>query len=184
MLKRFAPLLTVLLSVLLDTAVIPVFYYGRFLLPLSLLVVVLIGIQLGRTYGLLYGTIAGLLLDVTAGTLGMKLFPYMIIGFLIGFLLDQQPEIDRSMERIDRLHILAIRMIWISILIAIHEIVMLVLQYFSTAIFTWVYVGNLALRVLMFTALTQLMHPVFHRIYVGKSAQGGSGRTTREVKHF
>ena len=184
MLKRIAPILTILLSVLLDTAIIPVFYYGRFLLPLSLIVVILIGIQLGRTYGLLYGTIAGLLLDVTAGTLGMKLFPYIIIGFLIGFLLDQQPEIDRSMERIDRLHILAIRMIWISILIAIYEIVMLVLQYFSTAIFTWVYVGNLALRVLMFTVLTQLLHPVLHRIYVGKSAQGGSGRTTREVKHF
>lgn len=184
MLKRIAPILTILLSVLLDTAIIPVFYYGRFLLPLSLIVVILIGIQLGRTYGLLYGTIAGLLLDVTTGTLGMKLFPYMIIGFLVGFLLDQQPEIDRSMERIERLHILAIRMIWISVLLAIYEIVMLVLQYFSTAIFTWVYVGNLAIRVLLLTALTQLLHPVFHRIYIGKTVQGGNGRTTREVKHF
>ena len=49
MLKRIAPLLTVLLSVLLDTAVIPVFYCGRFALPLSLIVVILIGVQLGRT---------------------------------------------------------------------------------------------------------------------------------------
>ena len=48
MLKRIAPLLTVLLSVLLDTAVVPVFYYGRFVLPLSLIVVILIGVQLGR----------------------------------------------------------------------------------------------------------------------------------------
>ena len=183
MLKRFAPLLTVLLSVLLDTAVIPVFYYGRFVLPLSLIVVILIGVQRGRTYGLLYGMIAGLLLDVTAGTLGMKLFPYLAIGFLIGFLLDQQPEIDRNMDRIERLNILAIRMIWISVLITVYEAVMLVLQYFSTAIFTWVYVGNLAIRVVMITVLTQLLHPAFHRLYVGKAAQGG-GRSTREVKHF
>lgn len=183
MLKRFAPLLTVLLSVLLDTAVIPVFYYGRFVLPLSLIVVILIGVQRGRTYGLLYGMIAGLLLDVTAGTLGMKLFPYIAIGFLIGFLLDQQPEIDRNMDRIERLNILAIRMIWISVLITVYEAVMLVLQYFSTAIFTWVYVGNLAIRVVMITVLTQLLHPAFHRLYVGKAAQGG-GRSTREVKHF
>ena len=184
MLKRLAPLLTVLLSVLLDTAILPVFYYGRFLLPLSLIVVILIGVQLGRTYGLLYGMIAGLLLDVTTGTLGMKLFPYIAIGFLIGFLLDQQPEINRNMDRIERLHILAIRMIWISVLVALYEVVMLVLQYFSTAIFTWVYVGNLAIRVGMITVLTQLMHPAFHRLYVGKSAQSGGGRSTREVKHF
>ncbi len=184
MLKRIAPLLTVLLSVLLDTAVIPVFYCGRFALPLSLIVVILIGVQLGRTYGLLYGTIAGLLLDVTAGTLGMKLFPYIAIGFLIGFLLDQQPEIDRSMDRIERLNILAIRMIWIAVLVAVYEVVMLLLQYFSTAVFTWVYVGNLAIRVALITVLTQLLHPVFHRLYAGKASRGGGGRSTREVKHF
>ena len=184
MLKRFAPLLTVLLSVLLDTAVIPVFYYGRFVLPLSLIVVILIGVQRGRTYGLLYGMIAGLLLDVTAGTLGMKLFPYIAIGFLIGFLLDQQPEIDRNMDRIERLNILAIRMIWISILVALYEVVMLVLQYFSTAVFSWVYVGNLTIRVALITVLTQLLHPAFHRLYIGRTGPGGGGRSTREVKHF
>lgn len=184
MLKRIAPALTVLLSVLLDTAVIPVFYYGRFLVPLSLVVVILIGVQRGRTYGMLYGMIAGLLLDVSTGSLGLKLFPYVIIGFLVGFLLDQQPEIDRNMERIERLHILAIRAIWICVLVTLYEVVMLILQYFSTAIFSWVYVGNLLIRVVMVTALTQLLHPAFHRLYIGRAKQDGGGRATREVKHF
>ncbi|MDY5220576.1 MAG: ECF transporter S component [Aristaeellaceae bacterium] len=184
MLKRLAPFATVLLSVLLDTAILPVFYNGRFLLPLSLVVVILIGVQLGRTYGMLYGMIGGLLLDITTGTLGMKLFPYVLIGFLIGFLLDQQPEIDRSMERIERVHILMIRVIWISVLVALYEVVMLIFQYFSTAVFTWVYVGNLAIRVVLITALTQILHPAFHRLYIGRSRQAGGGRATREVKHF
>ncbi len=184
MLKRIAPALTVLLSVLLDTAILPVFYYGRFLVPLSLVVVILIGIQRGRTYGMLYGMIAGLLLDVSTGSLGLKLFPYIIIGFLIGFLLDQQPEIDRNMERVERLHILAVRVIWIAILVALYEAVMLILQYFSTAIFRWAYVGNLLIRVAMVAALTQLLHPVLRRLYIGRARPAAGGRATREVKHF
>ena len=50
-------------------------------------------LRLARMRGMLYGMIAGLLMDISAGTLGMKPFPFIIIGFLIGFLLDQQPEI-------------------------------------------------------------------------------------------
>lgn len=185
MLKRLAPFLTILLGVLLDTAVLPAFYYGRYLIPLSLVIVILIGIQLGRMSGMLYGMIAGLLLDITAGSLGMKLIPYIIIGFLIGFLLDQQPEIDRSMERRERWQLLAVRMIWIAVLVVIHEIVMLVYQYFSTAIFHWIYICDLVIRVVMVTLLCILLYPPFRRIYIGKvNAARVKGRRFREVKHF
>ena len=185
MLKRLAPFLTILFSVLLDTAVLPVFYYGRYLIPLSLVIVILIGIQLGRMSGMLYGMIAGLLLDITAGSLGMKLIPYILIGFLIGFLLDQQSEIDRSMERRERWQLLAVRMIWIAVLVAIHEIVMLVYQYFSTAIFHWNYILDLVIRVVMVTLLCILLYPPFHRIYIGKvNTARAKGRRFREVKQF
>ena len=46
MLKRIAPPVMILLAILLDTAVIPIFYAGRFLIPLTLILVILIGIQL------------------------------------------------------------------------------------------------------------------------------------------
>lgn len=184
MLKRLAPPLAVLISVLLDTAVIPAFYYGRFLIPLSLIVVILIGIQLGRTQGMLWGMVAGLLLDISAGSLGLKLIPFILIGFLIGFLLDQQPEISRNMERIDRLHLLAIRMIWVSALVLLYEVVMMIFQYFSTAIFTWVYVGNLLLRTVAITVLVQLFYPLFRRIWIGKDQPTGKKHSTREVKTF
>ena len=184
MLRKLAPIFTVLLSILLDTAVLPVFYYGRFLVPLSLVAVILCGVQLGRTSGMLYGMIAGLLLDVSAGTLGMKLFPYVAIGFLVGFFLDQQPEINRSMERRERLQRLAVRTIWISLPLLVYEIVMLVLQYFSTAIFEWSYVRDLLVRVVMLTALCLLLYAPMHRLYFGKTNSTRKGRNTREVKSF
>lgn len=184
MLKRIMPPLTILAAILLDTAVIPVFYSGRFLIPLSLLAVILIGIQLGRIMGLLYGTIAGLLLDISAGSLGMKLFPYMVIGFLIGFLLDQQPEISRGMDRVERIQLIAVRLIWVTVLVLLHEVVMLVIQYFNTAVFEWSYVGNLLIRSLLTTALVQLLYPLAHRLYRSRAKKAAAGRSTREVKNF
>lgn len=184
MLKRIAPPILILLSVLLDTAVIPLLYSGRFLVPLSLILVILIGIQLGRTMGMLYGMIAGLLLDISTGYLGMKLFPYVVIGFLIGFLLDQQPQISRAMERIERMQFIAVRLIWVIILVLLHEIVMLVIQYFNTAMFHWEYVLNLLIRSVEITALVQLLYPLTWRLFHGKRRQSADGRSTREVKHF
>lgn len=184
MLKKLAPILSVILSVLLDTAIFPVFYTGRFRLPLSLVIVILCGIQLGRVRGMLYGMVAGLLLDISVGTLGMKVFPYVLIGFLIGFLLDQQPEISRAMERSERLRRLAARVIWIFVLLIVYEITMLIYQYFNTAIFRWSYVGDLLLRTLMLTALCALLAPAFYRMCHGKAARPRKGRNTREVKNF
>ena len=182
MLKRLAPILTTLLSVLLDTAVIPVIYAGRFQIPLSLIVVILIGIQLGRVSGLLYGTIAGLLLDISAGSLGMKFFPYIAIGFLIGFLLDQQPEIHRSMERIERFHLVAVRLIWVVVLVTLHEIVMLIIQYFNTAELRPAYFVNIGVRSLICAALTLLLRPVAYAILVGEKRRVPTRH--REVKSF
>ena len=184
MLRRLAPLFAVLITFLLDTAVIPVFYYGRFLVPLTLLVVIETGIQRGRTQGMLYGLIAGVLLDVSAGTLGMKLFPYVIIGFLIGFFLDQQPQIDRSMDRRERTQLMLVRIIWIVALLLVYEIVMLIYQYFNTAVFEWIYVRDLAIRVAGMTALCLIGYPLFRAIYFGKARAAQNGRTTREVKNF
>ena len=184
MLKRILPPLLILLTVLLDTAVIPIFYAGRFLIPLSLILVILIGIQLGRTMGMLYGMIAGLLLDISTGYLGMKLFPYIIIGFLIGFLLDQQPQISRAMDRSERFQLVAVRLIWVIVLVLLHEIVMLVIQYFNTAVFEWAYVGSLLIRALITTALVQLLYPLTWRLFHGRARQSAGGRSTREVKHF
>lgn len=182
MLKRLAPILSVLICFMLDTAVIPMLYGGIYLIPLSLLAVIAIAIHLGRMRGMLYGMIAGLLLDITTGNLGLKLFPYILFGFLIGFLLDQQKTPSRSMKKSERFAIVAIRGVWIFVLYAIYEIVMLIYQYFSTAVFEWVYVRNLLLRALLFMTLSLLLHGLFRRIYIGRKARNDA--RFREVKHF
>ena len=67
----------------------------------------------------------------------------------------------------------------------IHEIVMLVYQYFSTAIFHWNYILDLAIRAVMLTLLCILLYSPMRRIYIGKAnASKSKARRFREVKHF
>lgn len=184
MLKRLAPILSVLTCVLLDTAVIPVLYRGVYVVPLSLLAVIAIAVHLGRMRGMLYGMIAGLLLDITTGNMGLKLFPYILIGFVIGFLLDQHEMPHRGMEKAERIRVITVRAVWVFVLYAIYEITMLIYQYFSTAVFKWVFVRNLSVRVCLFTVLSLLLHGLFYRIYIGKRTQTHKDARYREVKHF
>ena len=184
MLKRLTPLICVLLAMLLDTSILPLFLYGRYLVPVSLVVVMAIGIVLGRMRGMLYGMISGLMLDITAGTLGMKLFSFIMIGFLIGFLLDQQPKISRTMEKRERLQLLMVRAIWVAALVMAFEIVILVIQYFSTAILRWSYVRDILLRTTISTLLVMLMTPLMERLTRSGSSRTDKNRTYREVKNF
>lgn len=181
--RRLTPLIAVLLSFLLDTAIVPVFYSGRFAIPLTLVVVILTGIQLGRMQGMLYGMIAGLLLDVSVGTLGMKLFPYIIIGFLIGFFLDQQ-QIDRSTPRRDRMQYMLVRVIWISVLLMLYETAMLLLRYFYTAVFDWGYVTDMLLRTILTTTVCMLLFPLYHVLCFGRNAGVDVRSRRREAKRY
>lgn len=184
MLKRLLPLLLLLLCILLDTAVIPIFYAGQYLLSLSLILVMLYGIQLGRLSGTFYGLIGGLLLDISTGTVGMKLISYVAIGFLIGFLLDTQPELTRSMSAKDRSQFLAVRAIWIFVLLMLNEIAMGLMQYIYTAVFSWAYVLHALLRTLMMTALSMLLYPLLHSMLFAGAQSRSKKRSFREVKRF
>ena len=89
MLRRLSPYLMVLLAVIVDTAILPVFYYGTYTVSLTLAVVLCASLVLGRLKGMLLGMIGGLLIDITAGTLGMMTFFDLAVGFLIGFVLNE-----------------------------------------------------------------------------------------------
>jgi drug/metabolite transporter (DMT)-like permease len=64
LLRRLAPILIILFSVILDTTVLPVVYGGVYTVPLTAVAVFLIGMLMGRMSGLLYGTIGGLLRQI------------------------------------------------------------------------------------------------------------------------
>lgn len=183
MLRKLAPIFTVLLSVLLDSSIIHVLYHGVFLIPVSLIVIIMISMLLGRAWGVLYGLIAGLILDVTAGSLGLKLFGYIAIGFMIGLMLDQQDH-RGAIERDVRIRNAVSRIIWIAVFVGLYEIVMLVYQYFSTAIFEWGFVRNMLIRLGTMLVLSALSYPLFRRMYLGKRSRFAGHQNTREVKNF
>ena len=181
MLRRLAPTLLILGCVILDTTILPVVYSGVFAIPLTVVAVFLIGMLTGRMRGLLYGTIGGLLIDITAGTLGMMTFFFMGVGFLIGLILYNPGERLRTSRRHARRKRLQ-RGAWVFALYALGEIVLLVIQYFNTAVIRPVYFVNIAVRSLICAALTLLLLPVGNAILVGK--RGRVPARHREVKSF
>ena len=172
-----------LLSVLLDSSIIHVLYHGVYLIPVSLIVVMMISLLLGRAWGVLYGLIAGLMLDVSAGSLGIKLFGYIAIGFMVGLMLDQQNHrgtIDRDVRIKNALS----RAVWIAVFVGLYEIILLVYQYFSTAVMEWGFVRNMLIRIAVMVALSSLLYPLFRRLYLGKRSRFAGQQNTREVKNF
>ena len=181
MLRRLSPLLIILVCFILDTTVLPVVYGGVFAVPLTVVAVFLIGMLMGRMSGLLYGTIGGLLIDITSGTLGMMTFFFMGVGFLIGLILYNPNE----NLRIARRHAGRRRFqrgIWVFALYALGEIVLFVIQYFSTAVIRPIFFVNIAVRSLICAALTLLLRPVAYAILVGNRSRVPARH--REVKTF
>ena len=181
MFRRFAPTLLILSCVILDTTVLPVVYGGVYTVPLTVVAVFLIGMLMGRMRGLLYGTIGGLLIDITAGTLGMMTFFFMGVGFLIGLILYNPGEHLRTARRYARRKRFQ-RAAWIFVLYAMGEIVLLVIQYFNTAEILPVYFINIAVRSLICAALTLLLLPAANAMLLGKRNRVPARH--REVKSF
>ena len=182
MLRRLAPALMILATVILDTTVLPIVYSGVYAIPLTVVAVFLIGMLMGRMRGLLYGTIGGLLIDITSGTLGLMTFFFMAVGFLIGLILYNPGEHLRSGRRVARKKRLQ-RGVWVFVLYTLGEVTLFVIQYFNTAELQLAYFGNIAVRALICTALTILLRPLAYAILLG----GDRGRIPtrhREVKSF
>lgn len=181
MLRRLLPALLILLSVILDTAVLPIVYGGLFTVPLTLVVVFLIGMMLGRMRGLLYGTIGGLLLDITSGTLGAMMAYCMFAGFLIGLIV-YQPEgqyISAARRRATRRRWVW-PAIWTFVLDLVCEVALLVFQYFHTAVFKPTYLIYVLARALICTAAVILLRPAFSSMLLSRRP----ATRVREVKNF
>lgn len=182
MFRRLTPILTILAAVLIDTAIMPVFYHGTYTIPLTLAITLCIGLTLGKLRGGLFGMIGGLLIDITAGTLGTMTFFFLAAGFLIALILDERSASVRTLTGI-WLHLR--RAAVIAALYLLGETVFCVYRYFQTAFFEWMYVQNILCRGALFTLIATLLCPALARLYLGKRKTGSTyyGKT-REVKHF
>lgn len=182
MLRRFAPALLILACFILDTTILPIVYTGVYAVPLTIVAVFLIGMLMGRMRGLLYGTIGGLLIDITSGTLGMMAFYCMAVGFMIGLILYVPGEPLRPGRRGARRKRLE-RLAWVFALYLLGEIVLFVIQYFSTASLRPIFFVNMAVRALICALLVFALRPAAYRLLLG----GRRVRTpagAREVKSF
>ena len=88
------------------------------------------------------------------------------------------------MSRRDRVQLMLVRIIWICVLVLLHELILLIYQYFNTAVFEWVYVRDMLLRVALTTALCLIAYNPYHALCFGRMRASNSGRNTREVKNF
>ena len=183
MLRKLYPALTIIVCVILDTAVIPLFYNGPYLIPITMPFVFLIGMLTGKTNGVLYGMIGGLLIDISAGTLGMMTFYMMAVGFMIGLILhttNERPILSYRQLRKTRLN----RAMWVFALYMTGEIVLFVIQYFHTAVIEPVYLLNILIRSIVCLVLTVAFRPLAHLMFVGKHRATATGKRTREVKSY
>ena len=180
MLRRLTPFLTILLAVLLDTAVIPVLYVGVYTVPLTLAVVLCIGLLLGKLRGMLYGMISGLLIDISAGMLPIITFFFMSLGFLVSLIVDESS--DRPITGV-RFHLRRAAVAFVLYLLG--EAAFGLYRYFVTASFQFSYVRLALLRGLLMAAATTLLCPALSRLYLGKkqTRRRFSGNK-REVRHF
>ena len=182
MFRRFYPALLILVCFILDTAIIPALVRGVYVVPLTIVAVLSIGMLLGRMRGLLYGTFGGLLMDITSGTLGMMTFYFMAVGFMIGLIVYAPGDRILPSRRKRRRRVIW-RASWIFVLYTAGELALFIIQYFHTASFEFIYLLNIIIRGIICTAVTMMVRPAMDRFLVGRGANRAVLRN-REVKSF
>ena len=180
--RRIMPAVLTLLSLLLDTSVIPFLISSPYTVSLTFITVLAMGVHFDRMHGMLYGLIAGLLLDILVGyQLGFNTFICIALGFLAG-LIAYEPENVRARKR--PLRVYARRALTFFGLTLLREVAIYAYQYFGTASIEGIYFLNILIRTLLTTALCMLLGPIGVRIALGKGARYRRTSATREVKSF
>ena len=178
--RRIWPAVLTLLSLMVDTSVIPFLVSSPYIVSLTFITVLVMGVHLDRMHGMLYGLIAGLLQDILVGyQLGFNTFVYIALGFLAG-LIACEPEEVRARRRPSRVYLR--RALTFLGMALVRELVIYAYQYFGTARIEGIYFLNLLIRTLLTTALCMLLGPVESRIVLGRGARYRRTSAKREVK--
>ena len=183
MFRRILPYLLIVVLVLTDISVVPVFTASVYVLPVTLLFVMCAGMLLGRMHGMLCGLLGGLLVDILTGyPLGYMMIVYIACGYITGFMGYDSDEV-RAQENYSRLRALIRRAIYVAAVLAIFEVVTIVYQYFNTALMQGRYFVYALARVLIGTAATSAMYFLLAPVIVGKAdVRVSIGGARREVK--
>jgi rod shape-determining protein MreD len=184
MLKRLMPYLVVILLVLIDIAVVPVFTASAYVIPGTLVFVMTIGMLLGRTHGMLAGLLGGLLVDILVGyPLGYMTFSYIACGYLTGLIGYDTDEL-RGKDGYSRSRAFARRLLAAFLMLMVFETVTMVYQYFNSALFAGAYIGRALLRALIGAALTSLIYYPLARVFTDDDKKRVRIGPKREVKNL
>ena len=179
MIKRFIPsAILLIVTVLIDTAVIPVLLSSRYIMPLSLMAVMSIGMLRGSIHGALSGVVSGLMIDISCGTLGVFLITYVLSGFIIGIIV-YIPEAYKS-RQITRRKLYILRALISFAILIVFECIIAFSKYYQTALFDWLYVRDMFIRAFIGTAGTILMLLYASRFIIGRRREIG-GRAEKKL---
>ncbi len=184
MLRRMTPYLAIVLLVLIDLSVVPVFTASVYVIPATLLFVLAIGMLLGRTHGMLGGLLGGLLVDILAGyPLGYMTFSYIACGYVAGLIGHDTDEM-RAQDGYSPARAFARRLLAALMMLALFEAVTMVYQYFNTALFEGAYVRRALVRAALGAVLASALYYPLTPALVGKERKRVHIRPKREVKNL
>ena len=142
--RSLLPTLLVVFALLLDTSILPLFYNGIYAPNFTMALILAFAIRRSTAMGFAYGITAGLLLDITTS------YPVGLYTgtFLIAVL---AASMCAFFERITG------RMIIVTLIYLVQELVFLIFAYASTIRMEWAYFLPLLIRVVISVALCALL---------------------------
>ncbi len=152
--RRFLPVLLLIVSLMLDTSVVTQFWIARYAPLFTLMSVVVFGLLLGRTRGSMYGMIAGLLMDISIGQmLGLYTAQFLICGYLSGL----------AGRRYQRYVLTPVVMPLICF--SLYELAMTITRYLSNGFFDTQTLRDGLIRVPVAVVMTQIIYLLYNRIF-------------------
>ena len=185
MLRRLLPYMLIVLLVMIDTSVVPVFTDSVYVIPLTLMFVMCAGMLLGRTHGMLSGLLGGLLIDILTGyPVGYMMIAYIACGFFAGLFACDTDEM-RAQEGYSRTKAFFRRALVAGILFALLETVTIIYQYFHTALLLSRYFVLALIRVGIGTAFCSGLYYLLDLMIFGRTnARVRIGGSKREVRNL
>lgn len=182
MLRKVLPYILIVLLVLTDVSVVPVFTASVYALPLTLLFVMCAGMLLGPLHGVLCGLLGGLLVDILTGyPLGYMMLSYVACGLMSGFAGFDTDE-RRAQEGYSRLRAFIRRAVAVAAALALFELVTIVYQYFHTALMQSRYFVLALVRVAIGAAAVSALYYLLTPVLVGRTDARVQTGGKREVK--
>lgn len=166
---RLAPVLVMLLALLTDTTILPLFYRGIYAPNVTLALILAYAIQRGSAMGFAYGTAAGLLLDITTsypvGLYTGTILLAVAVASLCTFF-------ERNLGRT----------IVLAVIYVCYEAAFLIIAYASTVRMEPGYLLPALIRAVSGVALCSLMRLFVARYMKPKGVQMVRSRRNQEVK--